>query len=115
MHVNEKAKKEVKRILIRKEVRLILYPLSISIFLYGLWMFSFSSIICNFYVNHCLTSCINLSLLNLLKMLLYYMLWIVFRLSFRELLFWLGSISLAMWLMFNVSFLMCPPMIMVWI
>src|SRR5699024_5114926 len=58
MHVNEKAKKEVKRILIRKEVRLILYPLSISIFLYGLWMFSFSSIMGNF-------KCMN-SLLHLL-------------------------------------------------
>lgn len=115
MHVNEKYKKEVKHILIRKEVRLILYPLSISIFLYGLWMFSFSSIMGDFKVYEFITPFVNNYQVGSIFMLLSIIMLLSFRFRKRALLFCAGIISLAIWSMFTVSFLMSPPPNTIWI
>lgn len=115
MHVNEKYKKEVKHILKIEKLRLVLYPLVVSTFLYGVWMFSFSSIMGTFKVYDFITPFVNNYQVGSIFMLLSIIMMLSFKFRKRSLFLFMCLISLAIWSMFTVSFLMSPPPNTIWI
>lgn len=113
--MSEKQKREVRRLVNREKIRVLLYPLVASTALYGIWMASFPVIIERYSAYTLIDDFIAHWHVGSAFIILSVVMLIAFEFNLRSTLLTCAIILLMLWSMFTVSFLMSPPPNTVWI
>lgn len=113
--VSEKQKREVRHLLNREKIRVLLYPLTIATLLYGVWLSTFPNILERYAVYNHINDFVTPWQVGISFIVLPIIIFIAFKLNYRLLLLIASLILLMLWSMFTVSFFLSPPPNTVWI
>lgn len=98
-----------------EKLKVLIYPVAIPTFLYGLWITMFPSILENYQVYALINSFVQSWEIGSLFMASGVLVFVFFYTKARRLLMITGIVILMLWTMFAVSFISTPPPNTVWL
>ena len=113
--MNQEESKEVKRIMEREKVRILLYPIVLFTTLYGIQYLFFPGILETYRVYSLIGEYFNSQMVGIFFILMSGLILISYAMSARYALLILTGLLMAVWSMFTVAFILSPPPNTVWI
>lgn len=113
--MSEENKKIIERVIRDEKVDVLIYPITITSFIYGVWISIFPDVLTSFKVYSLVSPLINYWQVGVLFLFLPLLMFVAYKARQRDVLFVASNILFVLWSVFAVSFLLSPPPNTVWI
>lgn len=113
--MSEENKKIIERVIRDEKVDVLIYPITIVSFIYGVWISIFPDVLTSFKVYSLVSPLINYWQVGVLFLFLPLLMFVAYKARQRDVLFVASNILFVLWSVFAVSFLLSPPPNTVWI
>lgn len=113
--LSEESKKIVERAIRDEKMDVLIYPIIITTFIYGVWISIFPNILSNYKVYSLVNPLVNNWQVGVLFIFLPILMLVAYKAGQRDVLFVASNMLFILWSVFAVSFLLSPPPNTVWI
>lgn len=113
--LSEESKKIIERAIRDEKVDVLIYPIAIASFIYGVWISIYPDVLTSFKVYSLVSPLINYWQVGVLFLFLPLLMFVAYKAKQRDVLFIASNILFVLWSVFAVSFLLSPPPNTVWI
>lgn len=113
--MSEESKIIIERAIRDEKVDVLIYPITIASFIYGVWISIFPDVLTSFKVYSLVSPLINYWQVGVLFLFLPILMFVAYKAKQRDVLFVASNILFVLWSVFAVSFLLSPPPNTVWI
>lgn len=113
--MSDENKKIIERVIRDEKVDVLIYPITIVSFIYGVWISIFPDVLTSFKVYSLVSPLINYWQVGVLFLFLPLLMFVAYKARQRDVLFVASNILFVLWSVFAVSFLLSPPPNTVWI
>lgn len=113
--MSKESEKIIERAIRDEKIDVLIYPVIIVTFMYGVWISIFPSILSNYKVYSLIDPLVNNWQVGVLFLFLPILMFVAYRAGQRDVLFVASNLLFVLWSVFAVSFLLSPPPNTVWL